>query len=145
MHSVALRIRLVSAIAYLNVMDWMTIRLELAATEGFAHGSAGRAFLLRVPLDNQGHIDADALARSPTRASVSRFWASEPDEYGKIEQADGSWIFRSHSRKNGEAVFRLESPLFQLGGQVTIEDPEGQKLPFRVTSVRGLGAKAARP
>ena len=43
-------------------MNWKTIRLELAATREFPTGSAGRAFLLRLPLRDDGSIDEAEVA-----------------------------------------------------------------------------------
>jgi hypothetical protein len=41
---------------------WNLVRLELAGTSEYPEGSASRAYMLRVPLDDAGLIDEAALA-----------------------------------------------------------------------------------
>lgn len=120
-------------------MNWTTIRLELASIPSCPQGSASRAYLLRVPLDEHGLIDREAFEENPRQASVRRFWASEPDQYGQLERADGEWKFRTPSRNGAAAVFRFGPTPFLIGGQIEIEDDEGASLPFRVASIRSLG------
>lgn len=119
-------------------MNWKTIRLELASTEEFPQGSASRALLVRVPLDEQGAIDIAAVERNPTQATVRRFWASEPDQYGLVESVDGGWILR-YPRANGRSVMRLGSEPLRLNHRLTIEDAHGRQLPFRVAAIQNLG------
>lgn len=118
-------------------MTWKTIRLELAATDAFPKGSASRAYLLRLPLDAAGCIDRHAVERDPTQATMQRFWASEPDVYGHVEERDGQWVFRAR-RKTGDVIFRLGATALRPTEQVTVEEPCGKILPFRVASVKGL-------
>ncbi len=122
---------------------WKKIRLDLAPTPGFPKGSPGRSYLLQVPVDSNGDIDAAELERYPTRATVRRFWSSEPDEYGKIVRAEGQWQLH-YDRKIGEAIFRLGPEALQLGGEVTIEGPDGAAFRFRVTSVQHLDGALPR-
>src|SRR5580765_7738714 len=58
-------------------MNWKSIRLELARTPEFPEGSASRAFLLHLPLDQDGLIDEEVLRDAPARATVHRFWPNE--------------------------------------------------------------------
>ena len=118
-------------------MHWKTIRLELGPTAGFPNGSASRAFVLRAPLDEHGLIDQQAVASDPRRASVRRFWASEADELGQLEYADGAWSFRL-SRDHGGAVFRFVPGPYQLDTMVGVKQPDGAVLPFRVAAVGNL-------
>lgn len=124
-------------------MDWKTIRLELARSPGFPQGSAGRAFLVRVPLDEEGFIDGEALERNPRQATVRRFWTSEPDQYGQVERANGKWIFRTKLRNGGEGIFQVDPEPFRLDGQIVIRDPLGDTVPFRVANIQSLGTFAA--
>lgn len=120
-------------------MNWKTVRLELASTTSHPHGSAGRAFLLHVPITSDGHIDHAALDRHPSRATVRRFWASEPDCFGFVEPVDGRWALR-FARAAGEmSTFLLDARPLKPDGHVTIRHPEGTELPFRIASMYSAG------
>ena len=116
---------------------WKKIRLELAPTDGFPKGSAGRSYLLQVPVNPHGEIDAPELERYPMRATFRRFWSSEPDEYGTVARADSHWRL-CYDRKDEEASFRLGLQALRLGSEVTVEDPDGTSWRFRVTDIKHL-------
>jgi hypothetical protein len=120
-------------------MGWKTVRLELASTRGFPRGSTGRAFLLNLPINEAGCIDGAAMAQDPGRATVRRFWASEPDSFGPIEQLDGSWALRCRRKARDEETFLLDAEQLIPDRQVNVQQPDGTRLPFRVASVRGIG------
>ena len=125
-------------------MNWKTVRLELSPNASSTKGSSpSRAFLIRVPLDDLGVIDAAELARDPTRATVLRTWSSEPDQFGHIERADGHWLFRC-PRKRGEDVYRMSAVPLGLHDQVTVEDPSGATYPFTIASIGGTNRPSAR-
>lgn len=119
-------------------MNWSTIRLELAATGEFPTGSAGRAFLLRLPLCDDGWIDEAEVAQRPSRATVRRFWASEPDISGRIVRCPGGWECRCGQRGNEDLAFRLPSQPLRLGGRIVMECPCGCELPFRIANINKL-------
>ena len=119
-------------------MNWQTIRLELASTREFPTGSAGRAFLLRLPLLDDGSIDEEEVARRPSRATVRRFWASEPDSSGHIVRCPGGWECRCGLPGHEQPAYRLSSQLLRLGGEVKMMDPNGRQLPFRVANMTKL-------
>jgi hypothetical protein len=123
-------------------MDWNNIRLELGVTRRFPRGSASRAFLLRLPLDDDGSISVAGVDRNPGQATVRRFWASEPDQAGRVSREDRGWVFCCGRPCEETAVFRLVSEDLRLGQNVTIEAPDGSVLHFRVTSVSPLAAPA---
>lgn len=124
-------------------MIWNNIRLELASMERFPRGSASRAFLLRLPLQIDGSIDAAAVQLCPTLATVRRFWASEPDLAGEVVREGGAWLFRCGRAPGGIMDFRLNAPALKLDRQVLIEAPDGSRLPFRVARVSPLANAAA--
>lgn len=124
-------------------MNWKKVRLELAPMEKFPRGSASRAYLLHVPLNEAGRIDCAALQRNPSMATVRRFWPSQADDFGHIVKADGAWSFRCGRHKCAQAVFRFGRGALELGRQVTIEARDGGCLRFRVASVTQLGASPA--
>lgn len=116
-------------------MSWSTIRLELASTRDFPSGSVSRGYLIRVPLGDNGSIDEVSLAEAPHKATVRRFWSTEPDESGRVVDVDGHWALRC----NGYPDRRLSTKSLELGEEVAVIDAEGGRLPFRVASIRPLG------
>ena len=118
-------------------MDWKTIRLELARTHDFPAGSVSRGYLIRVPLNDNGAIDERSFANSPQRATVRRFWSSEPDESGRLVQLNGKWALRCNGRPDRLLAIHC-SPL-TVGEQVAVVGPDGTPLPFRVASISQAG------
>jgi hypothetical protein len=116
-------------------MKWKIVRLELDRTPTFPNGSPGRAYLLRVPLDEDGRIDGTALAKWPTRATARRFWSSDPDRFGHVEASDGHFVFRCRSAQ-GESLSRMPALPFRLDGRITIDEPDGTSNRFRVASIK---------
>lgn len=114
-------------------MNWKSIRLELGRTGDFPAGSVSRAYLLRVPLDDQDMIDVRAFDRDPHRAVVRRHWSTEPDERGHIVRSDREWQFRCNGRVR--SVLLDHSPI-RLGAEVSVVDSDGSTLPFRIASIR---------
>jgi hypothetical protein len=117
-------------------MTWKTIRLELASTANFPSGSPGRAFLLRIPLNSEGIIDAERLAQHPVRATGRRFWASEPDQFGHLEKVDGNYVLRCQGGRTEELIRIPASVPLLLNREVSIEGPRGIVNRFRVASVK---------
>jgi hypothetical protein len=120
-------------------MNWKSIRLELARTREFPEGSASRAYLLRLPLDPEGFIDEQSLLHSPALATVHRHWPNEPDRSGYVIRTQQGWAM-SYEKGEGddETVFHLETHPIRIGEYVTLTEPDGQLLPFRVTSLKQL-------
>jgi hypothetical protein len=120
-------------------MNWKSIRLELARTKEFPEGSASRAYLLRLPLDDHGLIDEPELRRSPAMATVHRFWPNEPDMSGYVIRTSGGWAMSYEpGEEDDEAVFHLETHPLRIGEYITLTEPDGRQLPFRVASMREL-------
>jgi hypothetical protein len=121
-----------------NPMNWKTIRLELGSTPAHPRGSASRAYLLRLPLNDVGQIDDQALASHPEQATVSRFWPCEPDKTGTIEKRGIGLELRCEDARAKVFTSRLQSSALTLGSEVYIEEPSGSRMPFRVAGVRSL-------
>ena len=120
-------------------MNWTSIRLELARTPDYPEGSASRAYLLRLPLDENGLIDEPALRTSPARATVHRFWPNEPDLSGYVIRTPRGWALSYEiGEDDDEAVFHLESHPIRIGEYLTLTEPDGQRLPFRVADLKQL-------
>lgn len=114
-------------------MNWKSIRLELGSTGEFPAGSVSRAYLVRVPLDDADMIDELALRESPNKAIVLRHWSTEPDEKGLIQRSDGHWSMHCAGKDRKLCV---DSHPLRLGGRVSVIEPNGDVLPFRIASVR---------
>ena len=120
-------------------MNWKSIRLELARTRDFPAGSASRAYLLRLPLDSTGHIDEQALARSPAMATVHRHWPNEADRSGYVVRTPAGWALSYEpGDADDEAVFHLETHPIRMGEYVTLTEPDGARYPFKVVSLKQL-------
>ena len=113
--------------------QWKLVRLELARTPEYPAGSASRAYMLRLPLRVDGLIDEAAIAASPGRASVRRFWPNEPDQQGYLIRKGKGWAFSyALGEDDDEGLYHLESHPIRLGEYVTLTEPDGRRLPFRV-------------
>lgn len=120
-------------------MNWKSIRLELARTTDYPQGSASRAYLLHLPLDAHGLIDERTLRKAPARATVHRFWPNERDMAGYVIQTPQGWALSYRpGEEDDEAVFHLETHPIRLGEYVTLTEPDGRQLPFRVANVSAL-------
>lgn len=116
-------------------MSWTTIRLELARTPDFPAGSPSRAYLLRLPLGRDGLIDEAELDRTPGRATVRRYWPSQPDMTGCVIRTPAGWAFSYEPGEDDESVFHLETHQLRLGEHITLTEPDGRRLPFRIASM----------
>ena len=127
-------------------MNWMSVRLELARTAEFPHGSASRAYLVHLPLDGNGLIDEDALRRQPARATVRRFWPNERDMAGYVVRTPRGWALSyKPGEEDDETVFHLETHAMRIGEYVTLTEPDGRQFPFRVANLRPLNSNGRGP
>lgn len=115
-------------------MNWKSIRLELGSTGQFPAGSVSRAYLLRLPLDDQDLIDEAAFLRAPSKATVRRHWSTEPDEAGLVLWLDDSWSMRCNGMP--DRMLQLDGRPLRLGQQISVVEPTGAVLPFRIASIR---------
>jgi hypothetical protein len=126
-----------AAAGHKRAMNWKNVRIELARTSDFPQGSASRAYLLRLPLDENGAIDEHAIQSDPAHATVRRFWPSERDRSGRIVATPEGWAVRyDPGDADGDAVYRVETEAVHLGGEIRVTEPDGRLLPFRVASLR---------
>lgn len=120
-------------------MTWNTIRLELARAPQFPNGSPHRCYLLYLPLEAGGFIDEEKVRTSPRLATVRRFWPSQPDMRGYVHKMPDGWAFSYETRDAvDETVFHLDTHPIQVGECITLTEPDGERLPFRVTNVQSL-------
>jgi hypothetical protein len=123
-------------------MTWQSVRLELDSTPDFPRGSASRAYLLRLPLLDDGSIDEDAIAEAPERATMRRMWPNEPDCSGHVRRLGDCWacVVRGDGADN-RIVASFSCRTLREGCRITLDESGSNELPFRVAKLRPL----ARP
>ena len=135
--SVSFPIQLKSEGEQNRCMSWNNIRLELACAPRYPQGSPHRCYLLHLPLEASGMIDEELVRTAPMRATVRRFWPSQPDLRGYVIKMPKGWAFTYESREDGdETKFHLESHPMRVGECIILTEPDGARLPFRVTDVQ---------
>jgi hypothetical protein len=119
--------------------NWKNIRLELAKMPAFPDGSASRAYMLHVPLREDGTIDEQALLENPAFAGFRRFWPNEPDRSGRLVRAGSGWAL-SLSTTDGEVLLPIEAGRLLPGDHVTIDKRAGGNWRFRVVDLPPAGS-----
>lgn len=118
---------------------WNIVKLELARTDEFPTGSASRSYLIRLPLNDQALIDEAARAADPGRATIRRFWPNEPDQSGYILKSKNGWVFSyAVGEEDDENLFHLENHPIRQGEYITIAEPDGDRMPYRIASVAAI-------
>jgi hypothetical protein len=116
-------------------MTWKTIRLELARTPRYPEGSAAHAYLLRLPVNDNGMVETTALREAAEHPTVLRFWPNQADQTGVVIKQGRKWSFSYRpGPEDDEAIFHLEDHPIKLGEYLTITETNGEKLPFKVVS-----------
>lgn len=119
-------------------MNWKSIRLELGQTRDFPNGSASRAYLLRLPLAEDGTIDEQAVDNLPGQATVRRMWPSQPDLSGHLIRLGERWAFvADRTCKKSVVVSEIDAEPISEGALLTLRE-NGEALPFRVAKLRDL-------
>lgn len=114
-------------------MTWRTIRLELGRTCDFPSGSVSRGYLIRLPLTVTGAVDESALSRYPRRATVRRFWSSEPEIKGSLQRVNGRWAL--HCNGDPARFLGIAPDRIAVGDELSLTDSDGSRLPLRVASI----------
>lgn len=129
-------------------MKWQMIRLELASSWQFPRGSAGRSYLIRLPLTADGAIDTAALESQPARATVRRYWPNEADMVGYLIHTPMGYAIRYEmnetrvnggSRSNGSSdqrLFQFGAEAIRIGEEMFLTEPDGQQARFRIASLQ---------
>lgn len=115
-------------------MNWRSIRLELGSTGEFPAGSVGRAYLLRLPLDDCDGVDKTAYRANPARATVRRHWSTEPDQQGLLIPSGHDWRLCCDDKP--KRILKLNGTPLRLGLQVSMVEPDGTVLPLKIASVK---------
>lgn len=120
-------------------MSWKSIRLELARTPEFPGGSASRAYVIRLPVNDDGLIDEEAVKENTAMARVRRFWPNERDMSGYVIKTPKGWAFSYRvGEDDDETIFLLDRHVILPGKYITLTEPDGSQLPFRIATVQDL-------
>ncbi len=121
-------------------MTLSNVRLELARDQGFPEGSALHGYEVVVPLNADGHIDAEEWRVNKPRCAVRRFWNGEPDERGHlVHRRGGTWAFHYDVRGDPEEDqpgWKFDTHVFKVGEYVSLREQDDELRTFRVVSVR---------
>ena len=129
-------------------MKWKIVRLELASNWEFPRGSAGRSYLIRLPLNEDGAIDTDTLESQPARATVRRYWPNQADMLGNLIHTQTGYAIRyemNGSSLNGGAcangnatpgLVHFGADAIKIGEEVFLTEPDGRQARFRVADVQ---------
>lgn len=136
-------------LAQLDGMKWKVVRLELASSWQFPRGSAGRSYLIRLPLADDGTIDTAALESFPSRATVRRHWPNEADMTGYVERTPTGYAIRydigdesaaygtlTSSAGGTDRLFTLNAEAIAVGEEIFLTEPDGRRLSFRVAGLQ---------
>lgn len=113
---------------------WKSIRLELGATREFPQGSASRAYMLHLPLREDGTIDETALQANPLIAGFRRFWPNEPDRSGFVVRSETGWLLSFQPDGEG-TVFPIAMDRLLPGDQVIVDKCDGGSWRYRVVDL----------
>lgn len=118
------------------------VRLELAREPGHPEGSRNIGYEFIAPVSDDGHILEDAFHKLKDRCRVRRFNEGEPDEVGHVvRKRGGAWAF--HYDIHGDPAhddtgFKLNSHRFVPGEYVSIREPDGRLMTYRIITVLEL-------
>lgn len=127
-------------------MKWKTIRLELASSWQFPRGSAGRSYLMRLPLTDQGRIDVAALDTQPMRATVRRYWPNQADMVGRLIRTPLGFAIQYENvpaavnggpATNGHCdpqLFQFGAEAIRGGDEIVLTEPDGYQGRYRVAN-----------
>jgi hypothetical protein len=88
---------------------------------------------VKLPLDVDGVIDALALTACPRRATVCRFWPSEPDQWGYAVLENGNLrLFSGRYRR----YLAFADDTLAVGVRASISLPDGEREEFRICSIK---------
>jgi hypothetical protein len=118
-------------------MKWKVVRLELASSQEFPRGSAGRTYLIRLPINENCAIDSATLESQPSRATVRRYWPNQADKLGHLVRTPRGYAIRYDANGHAEPrLFKFGAESIRVGDQIIVTDPDGSELQFKVASLQ---------
>lgn len=117
------------------------IRLHLARSPEFPHGSARHGYEILVPLDAAGHLDERAWRHERELCTARRFWAGVPDQIGRLVHSAGgpggaTWMidYDEETSDDDERGYRLDRHTFVNGEYVSLRGRQ-EAHTFRIVDV----------
>ncbi|RBP05687.1 hypothetical protein DFR50_13450 [Roseiarcus fermentans] len=120
------------------------VTLQAARSKAFPDGSIRHGYDFVAPLTEEGRIDFEAWKAHRGACFVHRFWGDEPAMQGLLVHHAGgrggaTWAFEwktpPGAASDEDEGFRFGDHTFKVGEYVSIREPEGDLLTFRVTGV----------
>ncbi|MBV8107970.1 MAG: hypothetical protein JO223_25795 [Hyphomicrobiales bacterium] len=121
------------------------VTLNAARSREFPEGSIRHGYDFIAPLTPEGRIDLEAWKAHRGECFAHRFWAGEPTMQGLLVHRAGglggsTWTLEWMGARGSGAVdedegYRFADHLFKVGEYVSVREPEGAMLTFRVVSV----------
>jgi hypothetical protein len=111
------------------------LRLGRNPEAGYPDGDDHYGYAIQAPVDAEGRLDAAAWRDLKEQCTVRRFHPDEPIADGWLRRRGDHWYFWYDEADEGpeEPVFKLGDHRLVRGEYVTITEPNGQKLTFRVS------------
>lgn len=126
------------------------ISLHLGRTPTHPEGDSRDGYEITAPLDAEGRLVAAEWQAARDKCRVRRFNPGEPDRYGwLLHRAGGeggaNWgiDYNDASSDDDEVGYKLDRHRFTPGEYVSIREQDGDFLPYRVVTIRPVGASAA--
>jgi hypothetical protein len=114
----------------------LILRLGRNPTKGFPDGDDHQGYVIVAPIGLDGRLDLDAWRANKAACTVRRFTPGHKDDAdGWLSHRGQHWVFRYDEDDDGpdENLFRLGDHRLFLGDYVTIQDPDGPALVYRVS------------
>lgn len=117
------------------------VRLEVARCAEFPNGSHEHGYDFIAPIDEGGHISAEAWKLLRDRCRVKRFWGDEGDEVGHIiHKPGGAWAFHYDIRgdvSHDDSGHHFDTHKLAPGEYISIKEQDGV---LRTFFVKGITA-----
>lgn len=115
------------------------ITLQLVRNAHFPEGSSAIGYEFLAPLDDSGHINADAWRKERLSCTVKHFDPDAEDNHGfLVHRLGGSWAFHYEGEPLTEheaSGYRLSTHCFRPGEYISIQEENNEMLTYRVASV----------
>ena len=119
-------------------MTLRRVHLELARDPDYPSGSRDRGYEFIAPLDDEGHLLAAEWKVNRDKCRVRRFWAGQPDEFGRlVHRPGGSWVldYNLKTSADDEKGFKFDKHRFVPGEYVSITEHDGVLRTFFIKAV----------
>ena len=121
------------------------VTLQAARSKEFPEGSIRHGYDFIAPLTDEGRIDLEAWKTHRGECFAHRHWGDEPTMQGLLVHRGGgfggsTWTFEWKGAKDSSPIdedegYRFADHLFKVGEYVSVREPEGRMLTFRVVGV----------